>query len=50
LREVWCVWEALEEVIDWWMQFGTNCEIQVTSEDMIWWSPLEAGTRRVQVY
>jgi len=43
------MWKVLEEAILWWMQFGANCRIQITSEDMIRWSPLGAGTWRVQV-
>ena len=30
----WSLWEALEEAIDWWMQFGANCGIWITSGDM----------------
>ena len=46
----WYMWEALEETIDWRMQFGANCGIRITSEDKAWWSPLVAGTLRVQVH
>ena len=40
--------EVLEEAIDWQMQFGANCGIQITSEDKIRWNPLGARTQRVQ--
>ena len=40
----------LEKVIDWWMQFGANCRIRITSEDIAWWNPLGAGTQKVQVH
>ena len=43
------MWEALEEAIDWQMQFGANYGIQIISEDKTQCSPLGAGTRRVQV-
>ena len=36
LEKFWHVWEVLEEAIDRQMQFGTNCGIQITSEDMAW--------------
>ena len=32
-EKFWCMWEALEEAIDWQMQFGANYGIQITSED-----------------
>ena len=28
------MWEVLEEAIGWWMQFGANRGIQITSEDI----------------
>ena len=28
----WSLWEALEEAIDWWMQFGANCGIWITRD------------------
>ena len=43
------MWEALEEAIDWRMQFGANCEIQISSEEMTQLSWLRAGTWRVQI-
>ena len=49
-EKFWCVWEALEEDIEWWMQFEANCGIRTISEDMTLWSSLIAGTWRVQVY
>ena len=45
-EKFWYIWEALEEVIKWWMQFGVNCGIRITSEDMTPWSLLVAGTWR----
>ena len=43
------MWEALEEAIDWRMQFGANCEIRISSEEMTQLSWLRTGTRKVQV-
>ena len=44
LREDLAMWEALKEAIELQMQFGANCGIQRTSEEIAWWSSLVAGT------
>ena len=44
------MWEALEEAIDCRMQFGANCGIWITNEDMARRSLSVVGTQRVQVH
>ena len=49
-EKFWCIWEVLKEAIDWHMQFGANCGIWITSEDMAPSSLLVVGTWRIQVH
>ena len=43
-EKFWCIWEVLEEAIKWRMQFGANCGIWITSEDMARRSSSVVGT------